>query len=282
MKHRWLGVVGAALPALLFAQIGTTPDERAEKGPYARIAVLRPHDGHTVDFEAGYIRHLQWHRQANDNWVWYGWTVWAGERQRWFIYATFGHSAASLDAPVAPAEDERDNISNVAPHAEYMGNELYEYLPGLSRGAGEPQPAARLEFITVDLVPGAAKAFEAALRSAQPAQAGEALWYRLVAGGRVPRYVRLSPRPSLSAILEGAGGPALPEGVDHLVAKMTVEILNLRPTMCYGIAPAAPSSRPCMDGAPRPQRGRLLITAESTRPARGKLELRAACIHRSE
>lgn len=33
-------------------------------GPYARISVLRPHDGDTVDFEAGYIRHLQWHSEA--------------------------------------------------------------------------------------------------------------------------------------------------------------------------------------------------------------------------
>jgi len=28
---------------------------------------------------------------------------------------------------VAPAEDERDNVLNVAPHVEYMGNALYEY-----------------------------------------------------------------------------------------------------------------------------------------------------------
>ena len=76
------------------------------------------------------------------------------ERQRWFVYATFGHSAASLDSPVTPAEDERDNISNVTPHAQYLGNALYEYLPGLSRGTGEPKPTARLEFPTVELVPG--------------------------------------------------------------------------------------------------------------------------------
>ena len=44
-----------------------------------------------------------------------------GERQRWFVYATFGHSAASLDNPVAPAEDERDNILNVTPHAAVCG-----------------------------------------------------------------------------------------------------------------------------------------------------------------
>jgi len=185
MKHRWLGIVGTVLvvgtlhPRLLVAQtIGT----RAGRGPYARIAILRPHDGDTVDFEAGYIRHLEWHRQARDTWVWYGWSIWAGERQRWFVYATFGHSAASLDSPVAPAEDERDNILNVTPHAQYLGNALYEYLPGLSRGTGEPQPTARLELTTVDLVPGAAKAFEAAQIAGQSTLQGETLWYRMVAG----------------------------------------------------------------------------------------------------
>jgi len=45
------------------------------RGPYARIAVLRPHDGDTVDFEAGYIRHLEFHRQAKDTWTWYGWSI---------------------------------------------------------------------------------------------------------------------------------------------------------------------------------------------------------------
>jgi len=113
MKHRWLGIVSTVLPTLLVAQTGA----QTGRGPYARIAILRPHDGHTVEFEAGYIRHLEWHRQARDTWAWYGWNVTFGERQRWFVYASFGHSAASLDSPVAPAEDERDNILNVAPNA---------------------------------------------------------------------------------------------------------------------------------------------------------------------
>ncbi len=237
MQHRWLGIfgaallVGTALPVRLAAQTG--------RGPYARIAILRPQDGHTVDFEAGYVRHLAWHQQAGDAWVWYGWNVTFGERQRWFVYASFGHSAASLDAPVAPAEDERDNVLNVAPHVQYMGNELYEYLPGLSRGTGEPQPTARLELTTVDLKPGAGKAFEAGLDAGQSAPQGETLWYRLVAGGAAPRYVRLRPRPTVSAILEGRGEQALPEGVNPLIAKTTVEILTLRPTMSLGLGPAA-------------------------------------------
>jgi hypothetical protein len=231
MKHRWLGIVGTVLPALLAAQTG--------RGPYARIAILRPHDGHTVEFEAGYIRHLEWHRQARDPWVWYGWGIWAGERQRWFVYATFGHSAASLDSAVAPAEDERDNILNVAPHVEYVGNGLYEYLPGLSRGTGEPQATARLELTTVDLVPGAAKAFEEALSARQSTLQGETLWYRMVVGGAAPRYVRLRPRPSLSAVLDGRSEEALADGINHLIARMTVELLTLRPTMSLGLGSPA-------------------------------------------
>ena len=227
MKHRWLGIVGTLLPTLLGAQTG--------RGPYARIAILRPHDGRTIDFEAGYIRHLAWHQQARDPWTWYGWTVWAGERQRWFVYATFGHSAAGLDSAVAPAEDERDNVVNVAPHVEYVGNAVYEYLPGLSRGTAEPQPTARLEFTTVDLVPGSAKAFEAALSAGQSTLHGETLWYRMVAGGAAPRYVRLRPRPSLSAMLDGRSEQALPDGVNSLIARTTVEILTFRPTMSLGL-----------------------------------------------
>jgi hypothetical protein len=230
MKHGWLGIVGTVLPTLLAAQAG--------RGPYARIAILRPQDGHTVEFEAGYIRHLAWHQQAGDPWVWYGWSVTFGERQRWFVYATFGHSAAGLDSAVAPADDERDNILNVAPHVEYMGNALYEYVPGLSRGTGEPQPTARLELTTVDLVPGAATAFEAALAAGRSAMQGETLWYRMVAGGVAPRYVRLRPRPSLSAVLDGRGDADLPDEASRLIARMTIEILTLRPTMSLGVGPA--------------------------------------------
>ena len=198
-------------------------------GPYARISILRPHDGDTVDFESGYIRHLDWHRQNKDTWVWYGWTIWAGERQRWFVYATFGHSAAELDSPVSPAEDERDNVSNVTPHGRFVGHALYEYLPGLSRGTGEPQPTARVELTTVELAPGAEESFEAAIGAEQSGLKGETLWYRMIAGGTAPRYVRLRPRPNISAILEL--GRELPERI----AKTTVEILNLRPTMSYGL-----------------------------------------------
>ncbi len=198
-------------------------------GPYARISVLRPHDGKTVDFEAGYIRHLEWHRQAKDPWKWFGWTLWAGDRQRWFVYATFTHSAAALDAAVDPAGDERDNIVNVTPHAHFAGSALYEYLPALSRGTGEPSVAARVELTTIDVGADAQKAFEDALASQQPLLQGETLWYRIVAGGTTPRYVCFRPRPTFAALL---GDPnVLPRDL----ASATIEIMTLRPAMCYGL-----------------------------------------------
>ena len=46
MVSRWLGIIVAAFPAVVGAQTG--------HGPYARIAILRPHAGQPTDFE--YVR----------------------------------------------------------------------------------------------------------------------------------------------------------------------------------------------------------------------------------
>src|SRR5262249_39046131 len=117
----------------------------------------------------------------------------------------------------------------------FAGNALYEYLPALSQGTGEPQSAPRLELTTVDLNPGSEKAFEAALAAHPAATQGETLWYRLVVGGPTPRYVRLRPRSSLAAALEAGRDPMWTDAINASIAKTTVEILTLRPTMSLGL-----------------------------------------------
>src|SRR5215470_18420106 len=109
IRHRWIGVPVAVLPLLLTAQTARGPEAQAERVSYARIGFMRALDeSHTVDLEAGYIRHLQWHRQVKDPFNWYSYSVGAStERQRWFMYATFGHTGAELNNPVSPAEDWR-------------------------------------------------------------------------------------------------------------------------------------------------------------------------------
>jgi hypothetical protein len=244
MNHRQLAIVstallvGTVLSARIVVQTERKPADKPADRLYARIAIMRALDGHSVDWEAGYIRHLEWHRQAKDTFGWYSYSVWAStERQRWIIYATFGHTAAELSDPISPAEDERDNLINVLPHAQFLGNGIYEFLPALSRGTGVPTPALRAEYTTVDLNQGAGKAFEMALAAEQSKLRGETLWYRLVVGGDTPRYVRLRPRASLAAILDERADQAVPDNVKSLIAKMTVETLNLRPNMLVNVTP---------------------------------------------
>ena len=243
MSQRWFGIVGIAVAVGTLAPAGSSAQaERAAAaapGPYARIAIMRAIDGHGVEWEEGYIRHLQWHQQAKDRFGWYSYSVWASsEHQRSIIYATFGHTATELSNPVAPADDERDNLVNVLPHAQFLGNWIYEFLPALSRGNGVPTPTPRAEYMTVEVHLGQGKAFEAALAAEHSKLRDETLWYRLVVGGNPPRYVRLRPRASLAAILDERAEQALPDTVNSLLSKVTVETLNLRPTMLVNVTPS--------------------------------------------
>jgi len=237
MQHLCVGI--AAVAALAAAELAPPQVSASKSGPYARIAVMRAvNEGHSVDFQEGYVRHLDWHRQAKDTFNWYSYLVTIStDRQRWIIYATFGHTAAELSNPVLPGEDERDTIVNLLPHVEFTGSSVYEFLPTLSRGSAMPTPALRAEYTTVDLKYGAGKEFEEALAADQPKLRGETLWFRMVEGGNMPRYVRLRPRPSLENILEDRADQALPEKVNGIIAKMTIEILNLRPNMLVNVTP---------------------------------------------
>lgn len=246
--------------ALLTAVDAVTVAQTAP-GPFARIAVLRPHDGKTTDFEAGYIRHLDWHAQNRDPFRWYGYSMWSSEHQRWFVYATFGHSSASLSNPINPAEDERDTLINVIPHVEFLSNWIYEFLPGLSKGSGVPSPRLRTELTTVDLRPGSEQAFERALSGQRSSLHDETLWYRLVSGGRVPRYVRVRPMTDLRSLLDNRQGAVLPRSTLPLVQEVKVEILSFRPTLSYNVEASIPAqaavnlSGECRQTATVSQRG---------------------------
>lgn len=232
-----VGILFASLlPTLLISQ---TMQSTQTPGPFALIGIMRAIDErHSVDLEAGYVRHLEWHRQVKDPFGWYSYSVSAStERQRWIIYATFGHTAAELSHPVSPAEDWRDASINLLPHVQFTGSGIYEFLPGLSRGNGVPTPTPLAEYTTVELNYGAGKAFEAALAAERSKLQGETLWFRVVVGGNTPRYVRLRPRASLASILDERADQALPDKVNGLISKMTVETLNLRSNMLVNVTP---------------------------------------------
>jgi hypothetical protein len=228
------GLVGV----IAWAMSGSDVTAQTERGPFARVAIMRALDGHAFELEAGYTRHLEWHRKVKDPFTWFSYTVWASsERQRWIVYATFGHSPASLGSPIAPAEDERDNVVNVLPHAHFAGNWVYEFLPKLSRGDANGVPSAgdRVEMVTIELKPGAADAFEGLVAQSRATLNGETLWYRLAFGGSPERYLRLRPRASLGALLTDRAD--VPAGALVYVQSITVEGLNLRRDMLVNVTP---------------------------------------------
>lgn len=239
LRARIVGVgilVGTLLSTLLVSQ---TRQSTQIAGPFAHIGIMRALDeSHSVDLEAGYIRHLEWHRQVRDPFNWYSYSIVAStERQRWIIYATFGHTAAELSNPVSPVEDWRDATINILPHLQFVGSTVYEFLPGISLGNGVPTPTPQAEYTTVELNYGTGKAFEAALAGEQSKLQGETLWYRLIEGGNAPRYVRLRPRASLASILDEHADQALPDKVNSLISKVTIETLNLRPNVLVNVTP---------------------------------------------
>jgi hypothetical protein len=63
------------------------------------------------------------------------------------------------------------------------------------------------------------------------------LWYRLVAGGRVPRYLRLRPRPRVSAVTEGAHDQVLAQA-NSVVTRVRVELLVSQPSLTIDVGEA--------------------------------------------
>jgi hypothetical protein len=106
-----------------------------------------------------------------------------------------------------------------------------------NRGTGEPGGATRLEFTTVEVQPATATAFEAKLRAGQATLKEETLWYRLVAGGQVPRYLRIRPRPSVSAVTEGADDQVLAQA-SAMLTRVSVELLLSQPSLTIDVGGA--------------------------------------------
>jgi hypothetical protein len=98
----------------------------------AYFTVWKPMPGEESNFEAGYKKHLQWHKDNGDKWSWYGWYVILGPRVGWFIDATFNHTWADFDKPVKPVEDRQDSHLHVSPFGDNQYNYKLAFLPALS------------------------------------------------------------------------------------------------------------------------------------------------------
>lgn len=224
-----------AMPALTVAApslVAQSAPVVVEPGPYARIVTIAPRPGQDSAFEAGYARHIEWHRANGDPWTWYGWSFVLGPRMGRFMDGTFGHAAADFDRSVNPAGDRADNDLNVTPHADFVSHGVYRRLEGAGRGAALPDTSAYLVLATYRVSPGREGEFEAAIAGAAAAggagQAGRWSWYRLELGGTGPEYLLMRDAASWEAAVAAIGRPTLglPPGT---VETVTTELLVFRP-----------------------------------------------------
>ncbi len=188
----------------------------------ARFTAIEPNAGMDLAFEAGYRRHLEWHRSHKDPWTWHAWTILTGERLGLFVDATIDRTPEEIDAPVAPAEDSADNDRNVAPFGRFARSSLYRLRADLGSlpTSGINSPYATMA--TVRVAPGAKEAFESALKKNRVA----AIVFELTSGGAAPSYLVVKPAQTFSSAVTWQPDFA---HVDSVV----VEALRYRPDLTY-------------------------------------------------
>lgn len=189
----------------------------------ARFTVIVPHDGQAAEFEAGYRRHLEWHRAKADPWPWYGWTIVSGERLGVFVDATIDRTAEELDTPVDPAGDRADNERNVAPYGRFAQSSVYRRRPDLCDDPGViTEPFATM--VTLRIRAGESAPFERRLKEANL----RAYCFELLSGGDHPSYLILKPARSLSAAATWQ-----PAFAGSSVSSLVTETLRYREDLTY-------------------------------------------------
>lgn len=166
-----------------------------DSGDAAHLFGYWPKPGQRAAFDAGYRRHLAWHRDAGDPLVWYGWYVSDGKRAGMFVDGSFGAPFAAFDQRVDPAGDGADAGRNVTPFVEPTFRASYRLRRDLSSGfpLERWQPSPRVQVTRYVVRPGARAAFEQAVRLARaalPADAPAHSWYEPVSGD-APGYLLL-------------------------------------------------------------------------------------------
>jgi hypothetical protein len=196
----------------------------------ARLVAWKPKPGQDSAFEAGYKRHLEWHRSAGDRWTWLGWTMISGDREDQFVDGTFFHAWTDFDTPVQPAADGANNAINTVPYADGKSIGSYEAVSALTNLTPDRLTAPLLTFCYIAVRPGADADFESALRTASAAPSHAVL--RPVNG--TTDYLILMPADKLSELpAQAAWVSAAAHRAGSLVEHVRTETGRHRPDMSY-------------------------------------------------
>lgn len=190
-----------ALPAVLSAQV---PD--SIEGEAGLVFSYQPLPGQESQFFDGYRSHLDWHREHDDPFTWYGWTVLTGDRVGTFVDGTFGISYEAFGNRVKPQEDRSHFENSVAPYAEVLARKLFRLERDLSTAfpLEEQKPSRFVDAYTFSVAPGKEPLFEEILSElagagGEPESGMRVTVYRQLTGGVLPAYLVLVPREGFAA-----------------------------------------------------------------------------------
>ena len=210
--------LGLLLAPAAVAASDPTPTMR-DSGDAAHLFGYRAKPGMRARFDAGYRRHLEWHRAHRDPLVWYGWYVVDGPRAGMFVDGSFGAPFAAFDRRVDPEGDAADGAANVTAYADAAMRASYRLRRELSTGfpLERWQPSSTVQVFRYRLRPGMQARFEQALAVARERlraipDAPMHTWYEKVVGGALPGFMLMVAREGWASYDRAPGGV---EGLLH-------------------------------------------------------------------
>lgn len=203
-----------------------------QPGTGAVLVLYQPKPGMDHDFELGDQRHLAWHRSINDRWLWPGWTIADGERQGFFLDATFFHPWTDFDHPNEPDADEANWAINVEPYADVRSVMRYDVVGALTTLTPQQlaSPYMTLAFVTVH--PGMGAKFEAAISATLRAVNTPHLVMRPVSGAS--EYIVLISARTLADLPSNGGQiESAMQSASAFVERTRTETWRYRPELSY-------------------------------------------------
>ena len=207
------------------------------RGPYARIAILRPLDGRHGRLRSRVHPAPRVAPAGQGPWAWYGWTS-SGP-----VNGSGGSSTprSGTRPPAWTTRSRRRKTSgttfqrHAARRSSWGTRSTSSCRRSRAARASRNRPLGSSSRPWTS-TPGAAQAFEAALGAEPATLQGETLWYRMVAGGRLRAMSGCVRGPACrrSSTAERTGASGRGQPVDREDDRRDPD---LRPTMSYGLAP---------------------------------------------
>ena len=167
-----------------------------------RIYFSTPKPGMDKQYEAGRIKHMQFHRAQKDTWTWNTFAIETGDNAGTYVTSSCGHAWKDFDewdARMGKA-DTADGATNLSPYVQGGRNGFYVYRSDMSLAPANQPPAPMTAVTIFVLHPGAGPDFIAAVKKVNEAIGKQADWpktsgwLQLANGGEAPTFVLLNQR----------------------------------------------------------------------------------------